>query len=99
LKAKGIGLTDDPRKAVKGEPAVTTDEQLQIARIAREKRELEAEQAWRLRKQKLERLLAEMRADAVERTDREAEGDIRFIERRLAKMDRRRQEKQAAFAA
>jgi hypothetical protein len=86
LKAKGVGLTDNPARGARGEPAVTTDEQLAFARQAREKRRLEEQQRRGMHRRAIQTALDAMRREGV---DREREGDIRFIERRLAKMDRR----------
>jgi hypothetical protein len=92
LKRKGVGITTDPKLAVKGEPAVTTEEEMQLARSARARRDLEDEQNWLLQKQAVEQAIAALRS---RNDDREIESDLRFLENRLAKMGRRRRERAA----
>jgi hypothetical protein len=86
LRRKGVGLTDDPKKAIGTEPAVTTAEQLKLAAKAREKRGTEERQRLVLRKRAWETLLADLRGAGYE------EKDVRFVERRLAAMNRKRAE-------
>lgn len=85
LKAKGVGLTRDPNKGVRTEPAVTTAEQLELARRARDHRDEEQRVKLKVERRKI---LAAL--DAMEGLElgEEAFKDLRYIRRRLARVDR-----------
>lgn len=87
------GVTTDPERAIYGEPAVTTEEELKLAGAAGYRRDMEDEQAWLLAKQTIEAALADLRERARPGVD--LEKDIKFMKGRLAKMGRARQERAA----
>jgi hypothetical protein len=92
LKRKGVGITTDPRFAVRGEPAVTTEEEMQLARAARARRELEDRQEMQLRKERIEHEIAALRAHGF---PKEVEGSLRLALRQLEKAERLLYEKAA----
>jgi hypothetical protein len=86
LKAKGVGLTDDPNKAVRGEPAVTEEEQLAIAAAASARREAAVREEFGTERQVIKAAIGRLRKNEF---STEIEKDLRFMERRLAGIERK----------
>ncbi|MGH2878935.1 MAG: hypothetical protein ACRDK4_04920 [Solirubrobacteraceae bacterium] len=85
LKAKGVGLTDDPKRAVKSEPAVTEAEQLEIARKARSIRVEEERAKIKNVRLGLKVLLADLRS--LEPSE-DTRAEIRRTETRIGKLEK-----------
>lgn len=85
LRAKGVGTTTDPKLAARGEPAVTTEEELQLARKARDRRRLEEHQALRREKRVIEEAIRRLREQGFSKA---IEGELRLAERRVEKAER-----------
>jgi hypothetical protein len=85
LKAKGAGLTFDPHQGVRGEPAVTEEEQLDIARKARNERILTERERAKEQRAIIKTALGELRGLQL---DRDVEKEIDRAERRLQQLDK-----------
>lgn len=86
------GITTNPRRAIRGEPSVTTEDDLKNARVAGEKRGLEEEQRWRAARAQMQAAISALEAAGA------PPADVGFLLRRLAKVDRCRAEKRVEAA-
>jgi hypothetical protein len=85
LKRKGMSLTHDPELAIAGEPAVTEEEEIELARKARHARVLEERARAKVLRGVIKASLGELRGLEL---DKAVEKEIGRAERRLEQLDK-----------